>query len=178
MQLLKKFVDGLLGKLGEITAVAMVASLAGVAWLSFPQHVTVSRRMLVVFIAATASLVYVAYLWGVKRGKRRIGAPIRFAPIDTLQESILKLLWAHPHACVNFEVLVRMLNQSYNTIRLACERLQSRGLIAGNFYDSHTLVQLLNEGREYMDKRGIRRRAEHFLIEQFQRAEAELSQAG
>ena len=110
MQLLKKFIDGLLAKLSEIAAAAIVAALAGVAWFSFPQHVTVSRWALVVPTAAAATLVHVAYLWGVRRGKRRIGAPVRFAPIDTLQESILKLLWAHPHACVKFEVLVRMLN--------------------------------------------------------------------
>ena len=178
MQLIKKFIDGFLEKLGEFTAAAVVASLTGLAWLSFPARFTVSRWMLIALIAGVAALVYATYYWGVWRGKRRVGVPRRLAPVDSLQESILKLLWAHPHACVKFEVLVHMLHESYNTVRLACERLQARGFIAGNFYDSYTLVQLLNEGREYMDKRGLQRRAERFLLEQFQRAEAELSQPG
>jgi predicted transcriptional regulator len=95
--------------------------------------------------------------------------------VDSLQVNILKLLWAHPQATVKFEVLVRMLKESYNTVRLACERLQARGFVAGNFYDSNTLVQLTNEGREYMDKRGLNERAEHFLLTQFRRAEIEES---
>jgi hypothetical protein len=69
-----------------------------------------------------------------------------------------------------------VLDQNNNTVRLACERLQARGFVAGNFYDSNTLVQLLNEGREYMDKRGLNKRAEHFLLEQFRRVEIEVSQ--
>ena len=50
MQLLKKFIDGFLAKLGEFTAAAVVASLAGLAWLSFPAHFTVSRWILIALI--------------------------------------------------------------------------------------------------------------------------------
>lgn len=172
----KKLFGGFLVKLGENMAVTCGPFVAtALAWLIAPDSVAVSRWLVTAVVAAGATLAFGSYAIGVHRGRRHVGAP-RLRRVDPLQISILKLLWAHPHATVKFDVLARMLDQSYNTMRLACERLHARGLVAGNFYDSNTLVQLMNEGREYMDKHGLNERTEHFLLEQFQRAEIEVSQ--
>lgn len=175
MGLVRKFFGGVLTKLGESLAVACGPFIAtALTWLVAPASVAVPRWLVATIVAVGTTLVVGSYALGSRRGRRRAGAP-RLMRVDSLQVNILKLLWAHPQATVKFEVLVRMLKESYNTVRLACERLQARGFVAGNFYDSNTLVQLTNEGREYMDKRGLNERAEHFLLTQFRRAEIEES---
>jgi hypothetical protein len=170
---LKKFFGGFFAKLGGFAALAVVPIIvAGAAWIAAPYGVTVSRWVLVVAVAAAATLVCGAYALGLRRATRRFGGPKRrLAPIDSLQESVLRLLWEHPDATVKFEVLVRLLEDDPNTVRLACERLQSQGFVAGNFLDSNALVQLLSAGREYIDKRSLSKGAQRFLLERFQCAE-------
>lgn len=171
MELFRKFFDGILAKLGESVAAACGPFVAtALAWLVAPASIAVPRWLVAAIVAVGTTLVVASYALGSRRGRRRAGTP-RLVRIDTLQENILKLLWVHPHATVQFEVLVRMLKRSYNTVRLACERLHTRGFVAGNFYDTNTQVQLTNEGREYLDKRGLNERAEDFLLTQFRRTE-------
>jgi hypothetical protein len=160
MEMIKKFFAGVLSKLGEQAAAACAPLAAtAIAWLMAPDTVAVSRGVVAGIAAGGSLLAFAIYGLGVRRGRRRAGAP-RITRVDALQASVLTLLWANPHATLKFDLLLRILGQDSNTVRLACERLQARGFVAGNFYDSNTSVQLTNPGREYIDKQSLKARAE------------------
>lgn len=120
---------------------------AVVAWMRAPvlMRIELSRRQLVLAVAAVGLLI-TASVWITRwwlMGRKKL------PPIDALQKDVLRLLWAHRDNCWSFEPLQQLLDESPSSVRLACQRLQQRGLIAFLASNPNSLVQLLDEGREF-----------------------------
>ena len=152
----KTFVDALAKRLGEHVAdaiwLALVIVLPSLAWLFAPDtySMVLSRRQITVGVLLCLLALAVA-AWITRRlTQRRYGRRRAFAPIDELQRDVLRLLWAKDDGCWSFVKVQELLGLHPNVVRLACQRLQERGLIACNTDLPDPLTQLIHDGREYV----------------------------